>query len=211
MPTRRYALYGGTFDPFHAGHLAVARAALASGQVDEVLIIPGGTPPHRGATRASVEARWCMAVLGVLDEPGMRVVRWETDRAKAGRTYAVDTAAVARAELGPEAELAWVIGADAMADIHTWHEVKTLFERVRFLVAPRDGHGESWLQETLARVVPWASADAWDFMPMPESTASSTAVRTRLLAGDPATDLLPPLVARYVARYHPYRPAEEGA
>ena len=208
---RRYALYGGTFDPFHVGHLAVARAALASGQVDEVLVIPGGNPPHRGETRGHAEERWCMAVLATLNDPGMRVVRWETDRADAGRTYAVDTLAAARRELGADADLAWVIGTDAMALIDTWKDVRALFAEMRFLVVTRDGQDEPWMRARLAEIVPWAPPEAVAFIDMAPVPVSSTVLRAKLGRGEAASDFLPPLVATYVERYRLYRAPLEAA
>ncbi len=208
---RRYALFGGTFDPFHVGHLAVARAALASGQVDEVVVIPGGTPPHRGETHAHAEERWCMAVLATLNEPGMRVVRWETDRADQGRTYAVDTLAAARRALGDDAEFAWVIGTDAMGLIDTWKDVRTLFAQMRFLVLPRDGRDEAWLRARLAEIVPWAPREAVAFIDMKPVDVSSTDLRAALARGEGTSDLLPPLVATFVARYGLYRHRLEAA
>lgn len=208
---RRYALYGGTFDPFHVGHLAVARAALASGLVDEVVVIPGGTPPHRGDTRADAEERWCMAVLATLNEPGMRVVRWETDRAEHGRTFAVDTLAAARRALGDDAEIAWVIGTDAMALIDTWREPRTLFAQMKFLVVPRDGQDERWLRARLAETVPWAPREAVAFIEMAPVDVSSTDLRAMLARGEDASHLLPPLVATFVTRYGLYRDAVEAA
>ena len=207
---RRYALYGGTFDPFHEGHLAVARAALACGRVDEVLVIPGGTPPHRGDTGCHAEERWCMAVLATLQEPGMRVVRWETDRAEAGRTYAVDTLAAARRALGPDAELSWVIGTDAMALIDTWKDVRALFDQLTFLVVTRDGQDEAWLRARLAETVPWARADRVAFIDMTPVPVSSTALRAAIARGEPVASLLPPLVGTFIDRYGLYRAPVEA-
>jgi nicotinate-nucleotide adenylyltransferase len=206
---RRYALYGGTFDPFHVGHLAVARAALASGRVDEVIVIPGGTPPHRGETRVHAEERWCMAVLATLHEPCMRVVRWETDRADQGRTYAIDTLAQARAALGDDAELFWVIGTDAMALIDTWKDPRALFAQAKFLVMPRDGQDEPWLRAKLGEIVPWAPPEAVAFADMAPVDVSSTELRAALARGEDPAPSLPPLVGAFVARYGLYRGATE--
>jgi nicotinate-nucleotide adenylyltransferase len=200
----RYALYGGTFDPFHAGHLAVARAVRDAGLVDEVLIVPAGSPPHRGLTRASAEERWCMAVLASVEEPGLRVVRWETERAPQGPTYAVDTLQLAREALGAEAELWWVIGADALRALGSWHRLPELLREARFLVVPRDGEDAAWLARWLARELPDAPASRFVFLPMPPVAVSSTALRERLVGGGPAAGLLPPLVAAHIQRYGLY-------
>src|SRR5689334_21437191 len=98
----RVALFGGTFDPIHLGHLAVATTALGCGLVDEVRFIPAGEPPHKAGPRHSAEERWLMTVLATLSEPRFRVERWEIDRP--GRSYAVDTLREAKTAL-PGAEL----------------------------------------------------------------------------------------------------------
>jgi nicotinate-nucleotide adenylyltransferase len=200
----RYALYGGTFDPFHAGHLAVARAARDSGLVDEVLVVPAGSPPHRGATRASAEERWCMAVLATVDEPGMRVVRWETERADKGPTFAIDTLRVARAALGADADLLWVIGADALRALGSWHRLGALLQETRFLVVPRDSEDAAWLAAWVHRELPEVPPGRFVFLPMPRVAVSSTALRDRLASGSPIEGWLPPLVAAHVARYGLY-------
>ena len=206
-----YALYGGTFDPFHAGHLAVARAVRDAGLVDEVLIIPSGHPPHRGDTRASAEERWCMAVLATVEERGMRVVRWETERAGEGPTYAYDTLRSARIALGPAVDLAWVIGADALRLLGTWHRIGELVREVRFLVVPRADEDEAWLRRFLTADPSGLPVDRFAFVPMDRVPVSSTAVRERLAHGSPVEGWLPPLVARHVARYGLYAAHPAGA
>lgn len=200
----RVALFGGTFDPIHRGHLAVAHAALGSGLVDSVRFIPAGNPPHKPqGPRQTPEERWCMAVLATLDEPRFRVERWEIDRP--GRSYAIDTLQQAQAALG-DAELYWVIGADAMALIHTWHRAEELFDWTRFLVIPREGVEEAHLRPTLA---PWVPQDRLSFMAMPRVDVSSTELRARLAQGDSCTDDLPAAVATYIGRYGLYQAPQE--
>lgn len=211
---RRVALFGGTFDPIHIGHLAAARAAVASGHVDEVHFIPAGAPPHKPAgPRVSASERWLMTVLATLDEPRFRVARWEIDRP--GPSYAVDTVSEARRALEAESEapveLYWVIGTDAMALIDTWHRVEELFALTRFLVIARRGFDEAQLRAHLATTVPWASPDRLVFEPMDLVDVSSTALRSRLAEGEQAPVGLPPLVAAYVERYGLYQPTREVA
>ncbi|MEB3328804.1 MAG: nicotinate (nicotinamide) nucleotide adenylyltransferase [Candidatus Sericytochromatia bacterium] len=211
MTRARYALYGGTFDPFHLGHLAVARAARDSGLVDEVLVVPAGSPPHRGATLAGAEERWCMAVLATVMEPGLRVVRWETERAREGPTFAIDTLRLARAALGWDVDLWWVIGADALRALGSWHRLVELVQEVRFLVVPRDGEDGAWLASWLERELPEVPRDRFVFLPMPRVAVSSTGVRACLARGGPTQGLLPPLVGAHVARYGLYVDRGGGA
>ena len=213
----RVALFGGTFDPIHSGHLAVARAALGCGLVDSVRFIPAGNPPHKPqGPRHSAEDRWCMAVLATLDEPRFRVERWEIDRP--GRSFAIDTVLQARSAIGlapvpdgiggdPE-HLYWVIGADAMALIHTWHRYEELFQLTRFLVIARDDLDEATLRARLAKTAPTMPADAMTFFDMPRVAVSSTELRRALAAGTPSPEGLPPQVATYIERYGLYRASE---
>lgn len=205
----RVALFGGTFDPIHNGHMAAARACLASGLVDRVCFIPAGAPPHKpGGPVASAEARWCMTVLATLAEPGWRVERWEIDRA--GPSFAIDTVrhagAALRAADGTPPELYWLIGTDAMALIDTWRDVETLFALTRFLVIPRDGMDEAALRARLADTLPFAAPDRVRFLAMPPLDVSSTALRDRLARGELPRGALPESVATFVSRYAPYTP-----
>ena len=204
---RRVALFGGTFDPIHRGHMAAAQAALDADLVDELVFIPAGDPPHKPAgAHQPREQRWCMAVLATLTEPRCRVARWEIDRA--GKSYAVDTVREAIADYaarGETPEFHWVIGTDAMALIDTWRDAPTLFQLTKFLVIARSGFTEAGLREHLATTVPWAPADALRFIAMPHVDVSSTDLRRRMATGESAADGLPDLVATYIGRYGLYR------
>lgn len=201
----RVALYGGTFDPFHAGHLAVARAVRDAGVVDEVRIVPVGSPPHRGQTIATAEERWCMAILSTLQEPGMRVERWETDAAASGPTYAVDTLRRARQVLGQEVSLAWVIGMDALQTLGAWHRLPEILEMAQFLVLPRDGADAITMREILRRDLGQLPAAHFTFVPMPQVPISSSGVREALRRGEDPAPMVSPLVATFLERYDPYR------
>jgi nicotinate-nucleotide adenylyltransferase len=207
IPPRTVALMGGTFDPIHAGHLAAARAVLDGGHAHEVVFVPAGVPPHKPAgARVDAAHRWCMTVMATLDEPRFRVARWEVDRE--GPTYAIDTLRMARAEL-PGADLAWVIGTDAMALIHTWRDAPGLFELARFLVVARADFDEAGLWAELDRHAPWVPRDRVAFVHMPLVDVSSTAIRAELATGLPAAGLTP-LVATYIQRYGLYRQPVAG-
>lgn len=204
----RVALFGGTFDPIHAGHLAVANAAIGCGLVDAVRFIPAGNPPHKPqGPRHAAEDRWLMAVLATLDEPRFKVERWEIDRP--GRSYAIDTVQEAKEALGSEGEqLLWIIGADAMALIHTWHRYEELVKLTRFLVISRDGVDETELRAQLAQTAPTMPKDAMTFLDMPPVPVSSTELRQQLAAGGPMPEGLPGPVATYIERYGLYRATE---
>jgi nicotinate-nucleotide adenylyltransferase len=200
--------YGGTFDPVHAGHLAVATAAREAIGAD-VAFLPAADPPHRPAPGAGAEQRARMLELAIAGQPGFSVDRRELRRA--GPSWTVDTLRGLRAERGPEAPLAWLVGADAFRGLTTWHEWRGLFDLAHFVVAVRPGHALEALPDALAG----ACAGRWLSHPgglaerpagglfrldMPLHPASATELRRRLRAGEPHGGWLSASVAGFIER-----------
>lgn len=131
----RIALYGGTFDPIHNAHLAVAREAAARFHLDRVLFIPAAHPPHKATgARASYQDRVRMAELATSGDPRFCVSRLEENTV---RSYSIDTIEKVRATLEPGDELFFIIGADAFAEISTWRRWREVAAAVCFLVVSR--------------------------------------------------------------------------
>jgi nicotinate-nucleotide adenylyltransferase len=140
---RRIAAYGGTFDPVHDGHLAVARSLLKQFALDEVLFIPAHAAPHkRGLSTARAWHRYAMLALATQDEPRFRVSTVELDAPE--RPYTVETVERLQVELGGEndarARLFFVMGADSWAEITTWREWERLLSMCDTIVATRPGY-----------------------------------------------------------------------
>lgn len=210
--------YGGTFDPVHNGHLAVARAARDALQA-QVFLLPAADPPHKGPTHANAQQRARMLDLALVGETGLKVDRRELYRE--GPSYTIDTLLELRAELGDEVPLAWLIGGDSLDQLHTWHRWRELFAHAHILAVQRPG---SHLDPaTLARIAPpveaevaprWRTLDelraspagGLAVLPMPElRPESSTELRRRIAAGDADWhDWVPPSVAGYIDRHHLY-------
>src|SRR6476661_10287697 len=134
----RLAIFGGTFDPIHQAHLAVAREAADRFHLDRVLFIPAARPPHKQhGPCAPYEDRVRMAELATAGDPRFRVSRLEEGTA---RSYSIDTISKVRAGMAPADELFFIIGADAFAEIRTWHRWRDVARGVRFLVVSRPGH-----------------------------------------------------------------------
>ena len=134
--------YGGTFDPIHNGHLAIARAARDALCVT-VRLMPAADPPHRAPPGASAAQRAHLLDLAVKGERGLCVDRRELRRAArlpASRSYTVDTLRELRMELGDAAPLALLIGADSLLGLPGWHEWRALFGLAHFVVADRPGN-----------------------------------------------------------------------
>jgi len=129
--------YGGTFDPVHDGHVAVARFAQKTLDAD-VYFIPSADPPHRQKPLATARQRAAMLQIAIAGQPRFFLDLRELNRDKP--SYSIDTLRELRAELGSEQPIAWLIGADAFAQLHTWHEWQDLFDLAHFVVAVRPGY-----------------------------------------------------------------------
>ncbi|MGD0497738.1 MAG: nicotinate-nucleotide adenylyltransferase [Bryobacteraceae bacterium] len=166
----RLAIFGGTFDPIHSAHLAIARAAAERFRLDRILFVPAGRPPHKAAaTHAPYGARVRMAELACGEEPRFEVSRLEEG---APRSYSIDTIEKVRESLGRSDEFFFLIGADAFAEIRTWRRWQDVARAVTFLVVSRPGH----VYET----PPGARLARLDTLQL---RTSSSAIRAALAAG----------------------------
>jgi nicotinate-nucleotide adenylyltransferase len=187
----RLALYGGTFDPIHNAHLTVAREAAARFQLDRVWFIPAAKPPHKaGVTHASYEDRYRMTELACAGEPRFEVSRLEEG---GGRSYSIDTIEKVRARVAPGDELFFLIGADAFAEIETWHRWRDVLRAVEFIVVSRPGHAYAIPDD--ARVHQLESV---------EMAVSSSEIRRKLACGDDRVEA-PDSVLDYIRAKGLYR------
>jgi nicotinate-nucleotide adenylyltransferase len=186
----RLAIFGGTFDPIHNAHLAIARMAAAHWRLDRVLFVPAGQPPHKAAmTHAPFDDRARMAELACAHDP-----RFEVSRLEAGsqRSYSIDTIEKVRTHLAPADELFFLIGADAFSELRTWHRWRDVARLVRFLVVSRPGHDYE--------IPAGARAERLDTL---ELAVSSSRIRRALAAGERPEEV-PPAVLDYIARHGLY-------
>jgi nicotinate-nucleotide adenylyltransferase len=219
---RGQVCYGGTFDPVHNGHLAIAcavREALAA----DVRLLPAADPPHKGPTHADAARRARMLDLAIAGERGVSVDRRELMRD--GPSYTIDTLRDLRSELGTRVPIVWLVGSDSLAELHTWHRWRELFDYAHVLAVKRPGSHvdaveiERRAPEVHAEVYPrWRDPEEFQgspagafgvfelAQPRPES---STELRRRIALGEPWQDWVPPAVAEYIGRHQLYagRPA----
>ena len=138
-----HLLYGGTFDPVHLGHLAVARAALAATAAARLDFLPAADPPHRPVPGAGFEERSALLELALGSEPPPAAGGWGLDRREGrrpGPSFTVDTLRDWRAEQGESRPLGFVLGADAFLGLPAWKDWRALFDLAHFVVACRPGH-----------------------------------------------------------------------
>lgn len=180
----RLALFGGTFDPIHNAHLAVAREAADHFQLARVLLIPNAIPPHKQRqTSASYSHRLAMVELAAQSDPRFAASRLEEGQEK---SYSILTIERVRRELGPNIELFFLIGADAFSEIETWFRWRDVLEHVEFIVLSRPGYTYDIPAGARVRRLETLQLDV-----------SSTTIRRRLAAGE-APPELPPAVLAYI-------------
>ncbi|MCX6614128.1 MAG: nicotinate-nucleotide adenylyltransferase [Acidobacteria bacterium] len=187
----RIGLYGGTFDPVHNAHLAVARAAIDGFSLDKLLVIPNRLPPHKhSGTAASYEDRLTMVGLACETEPKFEACDIEN---REGKSYTIQTLERLRIQYGEAVQFFFLIGADAFAEVLTWFRVREVFEMTEFIVAARPGF--EYESPEGARV------HRLDTVAYPES---SSGIRAQIAAGQKPAGL-PASVERYIMMQGLYR------
>ncbi|WP_275426163.1 nicotinate-nucleotide adenylyltransferase [Nocardioides gilvus] len=193
---RRVGVMGGTFDPIHHGHLVAASEVQAWFDLDEVVFVPTGDPWQKADREVSpAEHRYLMTVVATASNPRFRVSRVDIDRE--GPTYTMDTLRDLSAEM-PDAELFFITGADALADIFTWRDVGGLFELAQFVGCTRPGYE---MDPATLDAIP---ADRVQMIEIPALAISSTDCRQRTARGEPVWYLVPDGVVQYIAKHHLY-------
>ena len=197
-------VFGGTFDPIHVAHLAVAEEARDALGLESVLFVPAGEPPHkRGRPITDIEHRLAMVEAAVAGNAGFAVSRLELDRD--GPSYTIDTLRDLRAA-DPGRDLALVLSAEAFLELPTWHEPAAILAVAALVVAPRDGYPDA-AQDFLDRHFPGTVARAV-FLDGPRMRLSASEIRARAAAGRSLRYLVPDAVAAYIgdhALYHDHR------
>ncbi len=181
----RTAIFGGTFDPIHNAHLAMAREAAARWSLDRVLFIPAGNPPHKHAD-TPYEHRYRMVELACAADPRFVPSCMEEGVEK---SYSIHTIERVKAQNG---EVLFIIGSDAFAEIRTWHRWEDVIRAVEFIVVARPGHQIA--------IPPGARVHRLDSLASP---VSSSAIRDALARGETPTELSS-AVAEYIRAHGLY-------
>lgn len=199
--SHKLGIMGGTFDPIHYGHLVTAEAARHQFELDRVMFIPAGIPPHK--TRRSIsgpEHRLLMTRLAVQSNPWFEVSDMEITRT--GPSYTINTVTEIMMRY-PGADVCFITGADAVLEILTWHRVEELLNTCCFIAATRPGYCLKGLREILASL-PERYLDNIYTMEVPALAISSTDIRLRIIDGRPIKYLLPEAVEEYILKHKLY-------
>ena len=219
----RLGLFGGSFNPIHRCHLSIAQSAQQLLQLDRVLFIPTGDPPHKQpGTLAAAEHRYRMVELAIQGVTEFALTDMEIRRS--GKSYSIDTVRAVQQEYGPVATLFFMIGLDAFLELPSWKNAQTLLSSCRFVVFSRpsvsfrtlssislfQGLQENALtaldaaRQARADMI-LAEGQALTFLRLPPCDISASDIRQRVQEGRPLANLLPASVESYILRQGLYR------
>jgi nicotinate-nucleotide adenylyltransferase len=218
MTTRRIGILGGTFDPFHCGHVDIARAAQLSLGLTRVEVVTANEPPHRPPPSVSAFHRFAMVALAVSNRNGWRASDAEVQHA--GPSYTSRTLREFHERGYAASELFFVIGADAFAEIATWRDYPAILDAARFVVVSRPGSPVNELARRLPQLAARMSEPPAAGRPgtnrsiilidAPTADVSSSAIRRRLAAGDSIAGLVPASVHQHIEQHELYKSMPSG-
>ncbi|MCK4777555.1 MAG: nicotinate-nucleotide adenylyltransferase [Actinomycetia bacterium] len=199
-------IMGGTFNPIHLGHLVTAEEAFYQFNLDRVIFIPTGIPPHKKDEEIALpEDRYLMTVIATASNPHFEVSRIEIDRK--GPSYTIDTVYEIHERYGEDTEIYFVTGADAIFEILTWKDTEQIYSLCRFIAATRPGYSLKRFQEH--HLLPEKKNEnikpKVSFMEIPALAISSTDIRRRIKEVKPIGYLVPEGVENYINKRKLYR------
>ena len=208
----RVGILGGTFNPPHVGHLALARHARAELGLERVLLIPANVAPNKPVAHEDpgAEHRLQMCRLALAREPGVEASALEIERG--GVSYTVDTLQAIHDEQ-PDAELTLILGADTASTLPGWREPARLLGLAELAIAERDELDSQEVREALTAPAPAGAGlqPRMTLLKMDRIAVSSSSVRELIAAGEPASELVGEAVAGYIAEHGLYRAGAAGA
>lgn len=204
MSEKGLGILGGTFDPVHLGHLHIAEAVYAEVALEQIVFIPAFVPPHKlGQDYAPAADRYAMTELAVRGYPHFAVSDMELRRT--GVSYTIDTLRELHS-LYPEKQLYFIIGADSVAQLHTWNSIEEMLELATFVAAGRPGY-EGVMDEVVRHLGKEAARHIL-LLHTPECDISSTEIRTRIRTGQSLAGLVTAEVEQYIKEHGLYKKQE---
>lgn len=199
----RIGIMGGTFNPIHYGHLVTAQEALKQFNLNKVIFIPTGEPPHKTLAKiASAEDRYLMTVIATASNSNFIVSRIEID--KKGKSYTIDTVRGLRKKYGKGLSLYFITGADAILEILAWKSTEEIITLCNFIAATRPGYNLSRIEDLTKKLFN-KNEGKISIMEVPALAISSTDIRYRIKSDRPISYLLPEGVCNYILKHGLYK------
>lgn len=199
---KRFGIMGGTFNPIHRGHLALAGAALREYALDRIIFIPSGNPPHKADKEViDKEIRFKMVRLAIKGKKRFTASRIELDRP--GFSYAIDTFSALKRHYGKKAKLFYVLGLDSISEILDWRKPLELFKLCEFIVGTRPGSKVRTFRRLVKFPPLQKEVDKIHLLELKEDISSSK-IRTMLRSGRSIARLVMPVIERYIRRHKLY-------
>lgn len=200
---KKYGIMGGTFDPIHSGHLAIAEEIRYKFNLDKVIFIPAGNPPHKDSRKVtSSNHRYQMALLATISNPYFDISSIEIERE--GITYTIDTIMELKKCCGDEAEFYFITGADSLLQLSTWKDVDKLLSICKFIAATRPGFQMSKIESKVKELESKYNRSIYT-VTVPALQISSTDIRNRIKNGITVKYLLPEAVEAYIIKHKLYQ------
>ncbi|MFH1347976.1 MAG: nicotinate-nucleotide adenylyltransferase [Candidatus Margulisiibacteriota bacterium] len=200
---KRIGIMGGTFNPIHKGHIALAKAALGEFALDQIIFIPTAMPPHKALGEIiGKEHRFNMVKLAIKGKKKFSISRIEMDRK--GYSYAVDTVNILRKKYGAKAKLFYIMGLDSINEILEWKKPLELFKLCEFIVGTRPGSRIRTFKRLVKFPPLQKEVDKIHLMELKENISASE-VRELLKSGKSASKFLPKVVKNYIERNKLYQ------
>ncbi|MFA5839606.1 MAG: nicotinate-nucleotide adenylyltransferase [Candidatus Margulisiibacteriota bacterium] len=200
---KRIGIMGGTFNPIHKGHLALARAAHKEFALDEIIFVPSGNPPHKKLSEIiDKELRYKMVKLAVKGKKLYFVSRIEMDRP--GLSYAVDTFADLKRKYGKKAKLFYIMGLDSINEILDWKKPLELFKLCEFIVGTRPGSKIRTFRRLVKFPPLMKEVDKIHLMELRENISSSD-IRGKIAGGKSVGSVVPPVVDTFIRKHRLYK------
>ena len=204
---KRIGLMGGTFDPVHLGHLVTAEAVRTGFELDKVIFVPAGQPPHKTDKNVTPkEKRWLMTELATVTNPWFEISPVELNRT--GLSYSADTVSYFRERMDEDSELFFITGADAILEILTWKKLDILFAGCTLIAATRPGFQPKTVSEWLGQQLDPVYLEKVITIEVPAMAISSTDVRERVAMGRSIKYLVPETVEQYIHKQGLYAGGE---
>ncbi|MCD4781473.1 MAG: nicotinate-nucleotide adenylyltransferase [Candidatus Omnitrophica bacterium] len=188
---KRIGILGGTFNPLHIGHLAIAQVALEKKRLDSVVFVPSFWPPHKSTKNViSAKHRYSMVRLAIEDNPYFDICDYEIKRRK--KSYSIDTVRFFEAQYPEGAKFFFIIGEDSLETLQQWRDIDEILKIVSFVVVNRPGMDKGQSKIKVSSVT------------MPGLDVSSSYIRKRTTSGNSIHYLVPPAVCEYIKKHHLY-------